>query len=151
MSIRTDRMRGQIRKEIAAMLVMGEIHDPRLASMVSITDVKLSRDLQHATVFFAVMGADERGATLAALKSASGYIRGLLGRRMSLRHTPHLRFQADTSMDQGARIETLLQSINIPPASNPSLDPPSETPSVSRPEERADTTDQQVNGGTRTT
>ena len=122
MSVRTDRLRGQIRKEIGAMLVQGEVHDPRLSPLVSISDVRLSRDMQHATVFFLVAGAEAQAETLAALGSASGYIRGLLGRRIDMRRVPHLRFQADTSMDQGEKIDRLLRSIDIPP---PEADPES--------------------------
>ncbi len=151
MSIRTDRLRGQIRKEIAAMLVMGEVHDPRLAAMVTITDVKLSRDLQHATVFFAVMDAGERAETREALKSASGYIRGLLGKRLSVRHTPQLRFEADTSMEQGERIDNLLKSIHIPAPTDPSTPPLPETPPGASGETLNESADRQVNGGTRTT
>lgn len=120
MSIRTERARVQVRNEIARMLLNNEIHDPRLVGMVSITDVKMSRDLQHATVFFSVMG-DDFSHCQKVLTGASGFIRGQLGRRLKLRQVPHLRFQPDTSLDQAKHIEGLLETLNIPPADDPTI------------------------------
>lgn len=126
MSIRTERVRGHIRKEIAEMLLKQEVHDPRLKGVVSITDVRMSPDLQHATVYFSVMGhgvsaeqdeGDADGPTQVCqrvLTHASGFIRTRLGRRLKLRHTPQLRFLPDDSMNYGRRIENLLDSLPTP-------------------------------------
>ena len=135
--IRTERVRASIRQEIADMLLRQEIHDPRLVGFVSITDVRLSPDLHYATVYFSVV--EERGAALAAVDSnpdaahaspaeserlqscqqalthAAGFIRSQLGRRVQLRHTPHLRFLPDHSLDYGMRMNRLIGSLNIPP------------------------------------
>lgn len=132
MSVRAERVRGHIRREIAEMLLKQEIRDPRLTGFVSITDVQLSRDLQYATVYFSVMGhgtlgvqdaqdAQDEGAEnplkncQEALTHAAGFIRKQLGRRIRLRHTPALRFLPDESLNYGRRIENLLGSIPIPP------------------------------------
>lgn len=127
MSIRTDRVRGFIRREIAEMLLKQEIHDPRLSGFVSITDVRMSPDLQHATVYFSVLGGEELQsseeghsdrvkACQEVLTHAAGFIRSQLGRRIQMRHTPHLRFLPDNSLDYGRKIENLLNSVDIPPA-----------------------------------
>ena len=125
MSIRTERVRGHIRKEIAEMLLKQEIRDPRLTGFVSITDVRLSPDLQYATVYFSVVGGEtvvtqgEDGSVdhvqncQEALSHAAGFIRGQLGRRIQLRHTPSLRFLPDNSLNYGRRIENLLKSVPV--------------------------------------
>ncbi|MEO5364394.1 MAG: ribosome-binding factor A [Magnetococcus sp. DMHC-8] len=139
--IRTERVRGAIRQEIADMLLRQEIHDPRLTGFVSITDVQLSRDLQHATVYFSAVEGDATGLAAVSpavpppgdvlpagagrdrvdlcqqvLTHAAGFIRSQLGRRLSLRHVPHLRFLPDHSLDDGMRMDRLLGSLHIPPA-----------------------------------
>jgi ribosome-binding factor A len=115
MSVRTNRASGLIRKEIALMLLGGEIHDPRLSGgVVSITDVEMSRDLQYATVYFTMYGGDQEEG-LEGLKSSAGFIRRQLGRKLKMRRVPELRFKADHSMVQGEKIDRLLNSIDIPP------------------------------------
>lgn len=113
MSVRTDRVRGWIRKEIAAMLLRGEIHDPRLEGLVSITDVVTSRDFNYATVYFTSFGQDA-AASLESLSRAAGFIRSQLGRRLKLRHIPELRFKVDDSQFKGERIQQILGSLEIP-------------------------------------
>ncbi|MBF0125714.1 MAG: 30S ribosome-binding factor RbfA [Magnetococcales bacterium] len=123
MTIRVDRVRGQIRKELADMLQRGEVHDPLLSlSMISITDVTLSRDMQHAMIFFTVMGQDVE-SVLAGLKRASGFMRARVGRTLGLRHAPELRFQPDLSFDRGDQMERLLKTIHIPPLTGEGADP----------------------------
>ncbi|MBF0294231.1 MAG: 30S ribosome-binding factor RbfA [Magnetococcales bacterium] len=117
MTIRVERVRGRIREEIADMLQRGEVHDPLLSlSMISITDVTLSRDLQYAVVHFSVMGQDV-ASVLAGLQRAAGFMRSRVGRSLGLRHAPELKFVPDLSFAQGDRIEKLLKTIQIPPVS----------------------------------
>ncbi|MBF0341266.1 MAG: 30S ribosome-binding factor RbfA [Magnetococcales bacterium] len=114
MSVRVDRVRGQIRKELAAMLQRGEVHDPRLAlSMISITDVTLSRDLHYAVIHFTVMG-QEMGEVLSGLNRAAGFLRARVGRALGLRHAPELKFAPDLSFNRADQMERLLKSIHIP-------------------------------------
>ncbi|NGZ05740.1 MAG: 30S ribosome-binding factor RbfA [Magnetococcales bacterium] len=115
MSVRVDRVRGQIRKELAAMLQRGEVHDPRIAlSMVSITEVTLSRDLHYAVVYFTVMG-QELAEVHQGLNRAAGFLRAQVGRTLGLRHAPELRFEPDLSFKRADRIEQLLKTVQIPP------------------------------------
>ncbi len=110
MSVRTERAGGLLRKEIAKMLMDGEVRDPRLGGMISITDVEMSRDLQFATVYFTIYGADAADG-LDGLTRAAGFIRRQLGRRLKMRRVPELRFKHDTSLEEGAKIERLLHQI----------------------------------------
>ncbi|MBF0165383.1 MAG: 30S ribosome-binding factor RbfA [Magnetococcales bacterium] len=114
MSVRMDRVRGQIRKELAAMLQRGEVHDPGLSlSMISITDVELSRDLHYAVVYFTVMGQDV-GEVMSALHRAAGFMRARVAKALGLRLAPELRFQPDLSFKRADEMERLLKSIQIP-------------------------------------
>ncbi|MBF0137110.1 MAG: 30S ribosome-binding factor RbfA [Magnetococcus sp. DMHC-1] len=115
MSVRTERVRVQIRREIAAMLERGEVKDPRLTGLISISDVEVSRDLSYATVFYSILGpaeADEKSCE--ALNHATGFIRSRLARRLKLRQIPILRFVKDTSFEYGNQMDRLLQSLHIP-------------------------------------
>lgn len=137
MSVRIDRVREQIRRELAALFQRGEVHDPSISlSMLSITDVTLSKDMKYAVIFFTVMG-QEIPEVLAGLKRASGFLRSKLGRNLGLRHAPSLRFEPDLSLIRADQIERLLSSIHIPPlppdesaTNRPSLPTDQETPQV---------------------
>ncbi|MEO5334022.1 MAG: 30S ribosome-binding factor RbfA [Magnetococcus sp. YQC-5] len=115
MSVRVDRVRGQIRKEVADLLQRGEVHDPRISmSMISITEVTLSRDLQHAQIYFTVMG-QEIASVQAGLNRAAGFLRARIGSALGLRRAPELRFQPDLSLTRADQMERLLKTIHIPP------------------------------------
>lgn len=82
--------------------------DPRLG-FVTITDVRVTGDLQHATIFYTVYGTDEeRIESAAALKSATGMIRSEVGRNLNVRLTPSLEFVLDALPDNAGRIDDLL-------------------------------------------
>ncbi|MBF0370798.1 MAG: 30S ribosome-binding factor RbfA [Magnetococcales bacterium] len=115
MSIRTDRVASLVRRELSDMLTREEIHDPQLKGMVSISEVEVSRDLQNATIYFSVMGA-EALEVQGAFTRAAGFIRTQLGRRLKLRQTPKLRFEIDQSFEYGARMDRVINSLDIPPA-----------------------------------
>jgi ribosome-binding factor A len=105
---RSTRVADQIRMEIADIL-MRKTKDPRVGS-VTVTDVEITSDLRLARVFVAVRG-DESGEkqALLGLEKAAGFIRGELGRRLPLRYTPELVFQADRTVDRGNRILSLIE------------------------------------------
>ncbi|MBF0176630.1 MAG: 30S ribosome-binding factor RbfA [Magnetococcales bacterium] len=119
MTLRTERVRVQIRREIATLLERGEVKDPRLTGVVSISDVEVSRDLSYATVYFSILGAGASAEAMedagAALNHAAGFIRSRLARRLKIRQIPILRFVKDNSFEYGSQIDRLLQSLHIPP------------------------------------
>ncbi|PRP90581.1 Ribosome-binding factor A [Enhygromyxa salina] len=114
MSRRQQRVEELIRREIAQMLLRGELRDPRLspASAVSITGVGVSGDLSVARVYVDVLTESlRRDDVLDALVSGAGVIRTKLGERLQLRRMPELRFEADQSITRGARVEEILSEL----------------------------------------
>ncbi len=95
-------------KEIVARRIEKGLRDPRLG-FVTITDVRVTGDLQHASVFFTVYGSDEeRQDSLAALKAATGMLRTEVGKGLTTRLTPSLEFFLDALPESAAGIEALL-------------------------------------------
>ena len=112
-SRRVERVSASIKREVSQMLLHG-IKDDRVGmGMVSITDVDVSGDLQHAKIFVSIYGSDEaRVATMAGLKAATGYVRSELGRRMRLRRTPEIVFKEDRSFERGSRVLNLINELS---------------------------------------
>jgi ribosome-binding factor A len=107
---RSDRL-GDLLIEVISDLIRREIRDPRVAR-VTLTAAKVSKDLKHAEVYFTVLGGGEsRDQVLAGLKSASGFIRGRLGRELKLRYVPAIQFVYDDSEDEARKIDSLLNQI----------------------------------------
>ena len=95
-------------RELVAAALRKQVKDPRLG-MVTITDVKLTADLRDATVYYTVLGdAAAHEASAAALDSAKGLLRSVVGKRLGLRNSPSIRFVADRLPDQAKHIEELL-------------------------------------------
>jgi ribosome-binding factor A len=104
---RAAKMADRIKVIIAKRLERG-IKDPRLG-FVTITDVRVTGDLQHASVFYTVYGTDEeRADSAAALKSATGMLRSEVGKNITARLTPSLEFIADGIPENAALIDSLL-------------------------------------------
>jgi ribosome-binding factor A len=112
-SRRVSRVSSLIQEEVSQML-LHEIKDDRVGSgMVSITDVDVSGDLQHAKIYVSIYGTEEaRAETMAGLKSATGYVRRELGRRVRLRRTPEVIFIEDRGLERGDRMLNLLNQLN---------------------------------------
>ncbi|WEK13967.1 MAG: 30S ribosome-binding factor RbfA [Candidatus Microbacterium phytovorans] len=107
-SERQARLADRIRVLIAERLDKG-LRDPRLG-FVTITDVRVTGDLQHASVFYTVYGSDqERADSAAALASATGMLRSEVGRRLGIRLTPTLEFIHDALPENAGHIEDLLR------------------------------------------
>lgn len=104
------RVGEEIKREVSA-IVAKEVKDPRLG-MLSITDVEVSRDLSFAKIYFSMLGSEEeREKTLEGLNRAKGFIRSELAKRIRVRHTPEISFHFDPSLEQGARMNALLKSL----------------------------------------
>lgn len=107
---RTRRIAEEIRKVVSTMLISG-IKDPRITSMVSVTDVEVTSDLSYAYVYVSILGGDEE-STLKGLKSACGYIRKEVSRNVKLRHTPEIIFKVDESIKNGMYMSNLIKKVN---------------------------------------
>lgn len=109
--IRLQRIGDRIRQELSEMLVKGEIRDPRISG-ITITDVKVDRELSYADVYLsAVEGSERAKEALEGFSSASGYIRRALAERVELRVFPRLRFHWDPTPERADRIEKILASL----------------------------------------
>ncbi|GAA4423506.1 30S ribosome-binding factor RbfA [Georgenia halophila] len=96
-------------QQVVARMLDTRIKDPRLG-FVTVTDVRVTGDLQHATVFYTVLGSDEeRAASGAALESAKGVIRSEVGRQTGIRLTPTLEFVPDALPETAASLEETLR------------------------------------------
>ena len=108
-------------KVVVAETLERRIKDPRLG-FITITDARVTGDLQHATVFYTVYGSDDdRADTAAALASAKGVLRSEVGRRTGIRLTPTLEFIADGIPENAAAIDKLLQEARQRDAESASL------------------------------
>ena len=112
-SRRVSRVAELIKREVS-QLVQRDIKDDRVgAGMVSVTDVDVSGDLQHAKIFVSIYGSEQaRAETMAGLKAATGYVRSELGQRVRLRRTPEVVFIEDRSLERGDRVLSLLNQLN---------------------------------------
>ena len=112
-SRRVARVSALIKREVSQMLLNG-IKDDRVgAGMVSITDIDLSGDLQHAKIFVSIYGTEAAKAeTMEGLKASTNFVRRELGHRIRLRRTPEIIFQEDTSLERGDRMLNLLNEIS---------------------------------------
>ncbi len=106
-STRVRKVADRIKVVVAEMLER-RIKDPRLG-FITVTDVRVTGDTQHATVFYTVMGGpDAIDSTAAALASATGVLRSEVGRQLGMRHTPTLDFVLDAVPDNARHIDDLL-------------------------------------------
>jgi len=113
-SIRLQRIGEQVRHAIAEVLGRGELRDELLQrTIVSVSEVRVTADLRHATVFVKALGGGDDEAVVKALASHARYLRGEVARALATKYTPDLRFRADESFDAGARIDAILRRPSI--------------------------------------
>jgi ribosome-binding factor A len=108
------RVGEQVRHALSDVLMRGDVHDEVLAShSVSITEVRMSPDLRHATVFVKpLLGADEKDV-LSALRKNVRFLKGEVARRVNTKYAADLKFLADESFDEGGRIDEILRSPKV--------------------------------------
>ena len=110
---RRGRINDEMQKEVA--VILREVKDPRVCdAFISITAAEVTPDLKYAKIYYSAMRGDAREVRL-GLKSSAGFIRRQVAQRLNLRVTPELTFVEDTSIAYGARIQSLLSSIDITP------------------------------------
>ena len=108
---RADRVKHLLQQEISQILQL-DMKDPR-ARLVTVTNVKLTADLRDAKVFISSLDPSvNHDELLSTLKRAAGYIRGELGRRLTLKYIPHIEFIFDDSFDRQERILDLIDQIH---------------------------------------
>jgi ribosome-binding factor A len=113
-SIRLQRIGEQVRHAIAEVIGRGELRDELLQrTIVSVSEVRVTADLRHATVFVKALGGGDDQAVVKALASHARYLRGEVARAMATKYTPDLRFRPDESYDAGARIDAILRRPTI--------------------------------------
>lgn len=118
---RQGRLGEEIRKLIGELLLRGEIKDPRLSGLVSVTAVDVTSDGSYATVYVTVLGGNadkeeadrEKEDVIAAFRSAKGLIKREIGKNIKLRHIPDLIFKLDTSFEYGMHISEVISGLGI--------------------------------------
>lgn len=115
MSIKQGRV-GERIQTILSQLLRKDVSDPRLHN-ITITEVKLDPELMFADVYVNALGDESREKeVMTGLKSASGFLRREMGKRLQIRNTPELHFHWDVTLERGETMNRLLSSLNIPPA-----------------------------------
>lgn len=111
--IRLQRIGEQVRHALAEIIARGDLRDELLAqTIVSISEVRVTPDLRHATVFVKASNNDD-AAVVKALASHAKWLRGEVARRLATKYTPDLSFRRDESFDAGARIDAVLRRPEI--------------------------------------
>ncbi|MBO5031432.1 MAG: 30S ribosome-binding factor RbfA [Lachnospiraceae bacterium] len=111
-SVKNTRVNGEVHR-VLAEIIRSEIKDPRINPMTSVVAVEVAPDLKTCKAWISVLGnEDSQQDTLAGLKSAEGYIRSLLAKKINLRNTPELRFILDQSIAYGVSMSKKIDDIN---------------------------------------
>lgn len=113
-SVRTLRVGEQVRHILSEILARGDVHDETLTKhLVSVTEVRMSPDLRHATVFVKpLLGKDEE-AVLKALRTNTAYLQREVAHRVKMKYAAKLKFLADESFDEGSHIDALLRDPKV--------------------------------------
>ena len=106
---RARRVADQMQRELSELIRL-EVKDPRVG-MLTITEIEVTRDMDHAKVFFTTLGGKtEHDACLEGLQRASGFLRTQLSQRMQLRQVPKLSFVYDHSVERGVQLSQLIET-----------------------------------------
>lgn len=105
---RIDKINEEVRRELAG--IIRNLKDSRIPLMTSVVAVHVTNDLRYAKAYISVMGDEEtQKRAMEGLKSASGFVRREIGKKIDLRYTPEFIFELDHSIEHGARIDELLK------------------------------------------
>ena len=111
-SMKNTRINGEVQRTLAE-IIRADIKDPRISPLTSVVSVEVAPDLKTCKAWISVYGGEqERKDTLEGLKSAEGYIRRELARRVNLRNTPEIRFIVDQSIAYGVKMSKLIDEVN---------------------------------------
>lgn len=112
MSLLLKRLESNTMRELSIILSR-EVNNKYL-NKVTITEVRITRDLSYATVFFTCLNDGERGSTISALEEAKGYLRKTLAQRVEARKMPELIFKYDEALAYGNHMNEIISKLNIP-------------------------------------
>ena len=111
-SVKNTRVNGEVHR-VLAEIIRSEIKDPRINPMTSVVTVEVAPDLKTCKAWISVLGDEEsQKDTLAGLKSAEGYIRNLLAKKINMRNTPEIKFILDQSIAYGVSMTKKIDDIN---------------------------------------
>lgn len=111
-SVKNTRVNGEVLR-VLAEVIRSEIKDPRINPMTSVVAVEVAPDLKTCKAWISVLGnEDSQKDTLAGLKSAEGYIRNQLAKKINLRNTPEIRFIIDQSIEYGVNMSKMIDEVN---------------------------------------
>jgi len=113
-SVRLLRVGEQVRHALSEVLMRGDVHDEVLASRsVSVTEVRMSPDLRHATVFVKPLLGQDEETVIKALRTNTAYLQSEVARRVNTKYAARLKFVPDESFDEGSHIDSLLRSPKV--------------------------------------
>ena len=113
-TVRLLRVGEQVRHILSDILQRGDVHDDVLAKhVVSVTEVRMSPDLRHATIFIKSLLGQDEAAVLKALRTNTAYLQRAVAGRMTLKYAAKLKFLADDSFDEGSHIDKLLRQPKV--------------------------------------
>jgi ribosome-binding factor A len=122
---RTDRLNSLL-QEVIAEVIMREIRNPKISTLLTIKKVEITKDLHYAKVYVSMLGSEtEKQQTMKALKSAAGYISVQAAKKMVIKYFPKLSFHLDETLDDEIRVHNLLEKIHEEQSSRPT--PPEES------------------------
>jgi ribosome-binding factor A len=113
-SVRLLRVGEQVRHVLSEILARGDVHDETLQShLVSITEVRMSPDLRHATVFVKPLLGQDEEEVLKAIRTNTAYLQREVAHRVRMKYAAKLKFVADESFDEGGHIDSILRSPRV--------------------------------------
>ena len=113
-SVRLLRVGEQVRHALSDILMRGDVHDETLAShLVSVTEVRMSPDLRHATVFVKPLLGQDEETVLKALRTHTAFLQREVASRVNTKYAAKLKFLADESFDEGSHIDRLLRDPKV--------------------------------------
>ncbi len=122
---RTDRLNSLL-QEVIAEVIMREIRNPKISTLLTVKKVEITKDLHHAKVYISMLGSDlEKKQTIKALKSAAGFISVQAAKKVVMKYFPALTFHLDETIEDEIRIHNLLEKIHEEQQSRPT--PPEES------------------------
>ena len=111
-SVKNTRVNGEVHR-VLAEIIRSEIKDPRINPMTTVVSVEVAPDLKTCKAWISVLGNEEsQKDTLAGLRSAEGYIKNQMARKINLRNTPEIRFIIDQSIEYGVTMSKLIDDVN---------------------------------------